>query len=175
MTLFSPNTKMHERAEYLALDARNGSDLQLAVKTAIAFDPRGTTGCIAKLFMEVPPGFGETTVATFREACNAIHEAGVGGEITSKLSQQVAVFVFGGLHPTAKPQAADDAIMCAVLGVRIDCTPPKDALAPKPSALVHDGESYQPEAFKRCNQFLRGYKRRSCLLGMSSGKQRWSK
>ena len=159
LVLFNPDTPMPERAEYLALDARNGSDLQIAVKTAIDFDPRGTTGCIARLFMEVPSGFGETTVATFREACNAIHEAGVGGEITSKLSQQVAVFVFGGLHPTAKPQAADDAIMHAVLGVRIDCTPPKDALAPDPSALVNGDESYQPEAFKRCSQFLRGYKK----------------
>ena len=128
-------------------------DLQPAVEIAIAWDPVGVVGCVGKLFMEVPPPFLKTTVSTFREACIAIHETGLGNEMKSPLSKQAAQFVFEGLHPTAKPQAADDRFIAAALAVRLEFTfEPEPAL--DTSTLVHEGVDYQTEAFKRLKVFL---------------------
>ena len=132
----------------------SNEDLQPAVQLAVDWDPIGVVGCVAKLLMDWPPAFGKTTVATFRQACLAIHEAGLAGDMKSTLSKHTAQFIFGGLHPTAKPQAADDRIIAAALAVRLSLTLEDDS-APDTSTLVHDGVDYQAEAYKRCNQFLR--------------------
>ena len=145
---------MAERARYLAM--RIADNLQAAVQIAMTWDPVGPMACIAKLLMDVPPSFLTTTVATFKQACHAIHDAGVGDAMKSPLSRQAATFVFHGLNPAGNPQPADELVTALALAVRLEFTEPESAL--DTSALMHEGVSYEADAFRKTKAFIAGNK-----------------
>jgi len=156
LKLFDEASPLTERVRYLAMCVAN--NLQVAVHVAMTWDPVGIMGCVAKLLQDVPPAFLHTPVATFRAACHAINDADVCAAMKSPISSQVATYVFGGFHPTAKPTVADDRVMAFALAERLQFTAPCNASEPgsalNTAALVYENISYETEAFKKTRAFL---------------------